>query len=158
MSPALPDFNPAPFIADLIQQDIGVTAGRQMMREAGMRMSNAAFSRMYGQVRDAIGGREGLQSMDYESIPPGEAYSTWTAGRGGQYATFTTTFVRPTGSREVEPVYYFHLTNEPHTPNEAIQAAAGFLTDGDEINPVYGPREIIGSVVTSMTRTVAREG
>lgn len=156
MSPAGGGFNPAPFIANLIQDNIGVTAGRALMREAGMRMSNATFSRMYGQVREAIGGREQLQGLDYEAIPSGEQYSTWTAGQGGQYATFTTTFIRPTGSREVEPAFYFHITNEPHTPQEAIDAAAVFFADGDEINPVYGPREIIGAVVTSVNRTVAK--
>ncbi len=152
----VPGFNAGAFIGNMIENNVGVTAARNAMRAAGMKMSNAAFSSLYGQIREAIGAREGLQGLDYESLPSGETYSTWTAGRGDQYATFVTTWVRPIGERDASPRYFYHLTNEPHTPAEAVRVAQSSLAQAAEAEHGDSDIMIIGSLVTSINRTLGR--
>ena len=150
--------DPAAFLSQLIQQDVSGRAALSQLRDAGMTMGNQAFYSLYGQIRDAVGGRSELQALDYAALPTGADYSTYAAGPGGQYATFVQTYVRPVGGTTVEPRYFIHVTDTPHTPNEAIAMAQQQLIEGEAANPAYGGQVTIGTAVTSVTQTVARTG
>lgn len=150
-------FNGSQFIAQAVREDMSARQAIQVFRDNGVQISNQAFRSMYAEARDAVAGRDAIQALSYDAIPPADAYSTWAAGEADQYATFVTSYVRPVGSRDVEPRYFTHVTAEPHTPGDAADAAAGYLSDiEDDGNPNYPAAVHLFSMVTSMTRTTGR--
>lgn len=142
------------FMAQAANEGLGVVAARNAMRESGISMSNATFSRMYGEIREAIAGRDALQGLDYGAIPPGETYTDWAVGAEGDYATFVTSYVRVPGQSDLEQRFYIYRSDQPHTPQEAIDAAADQYTNTDLTRDSLAGGVYQGSVVTSMTRTV----
>lgn len=148
-----PGLNAGAFMVEAAEQGMGVVEARTAMREAGLQMSNATFSRMYGEVRSTLANRDLVAGLDYGAIPPGDAFSTWTMGEGGQYATFVTSYVRVPGTREVEPRFFTFVTDEPHTPQDAIDAAADHYTNDALTAESMRGGVYQGSVVTSITRT-----
>lgn len=144
--------NAGAFMVQAAEEGLGVVAARDAMRAGGLSMSNATFSRMYGEVRNTIANRDVIAGLDYGAIPPGDAYSTWTMGAGGDYATFVTSYVRAPGQAEVEERFFTFVTSDPHTPQEAIDAAADHYSNDAPMNDTF--KSIYqGSMVTSMTRT-----
>lgn len=146
--------NAGAFMAQAAGEGLGVVEARNLMREAGLHMSNATFSSMYADVRSAIGERDAIQGLNYDAIPGGDAFSTWAAGAEGEFATFVTSYVRPVGTDELERRYYIHTTGAPHTPQEAIDAAQTFYTDVALAADSMARGNYQGSIVTSVTRTV----
>ena len=72
-------------------------------------------------------------------------------GRGGQYATQVTVFIRTKGTGDAGTRQFTYLTDEPHTPGEAEQAAVDEFTD-----PVNaGPYEdvVSGALATNVYTT-----
>lgn len=146
-------FNVGSFIAQAIDEGLSMRAARDLFRAQGMQMANQSFASMYAQVRDAIGEREAIQGIDYEAIPDPAVYGRWSAGRGDQFATFVTSYVRPLGERDVEERFYLHLTDDPHTAADAVRAAERFYTDEALVGDSLQGGVYQGSVVTSMVRT-----
>lgn len=159
MSPAGepgPGFNAGAFMAEAISEGLSARQAIVRFREAGMAMSNQAFRSMYAQVRDVIGRRDVLGALDYSAIPGPEVYGTVTLGQGDRYATYVTSYVRRLGERDLEPRWYTYVTDQPHTPGEAIQAARDWLTDQDLAQDSFSTGVYQGSVVTSMSKTIGR--
>ncbi len=156
------DIGPGPgniggFIRQAITEGLGVTEARNLFRETGVgRMSNAAFGQLYGQVRAAIGQRDVLAGIDYNALPPGDAYTPWAAGRADRYASFVEVQVREIGTREVTSRFHQFVTNAPHTPQEAVDAAMQVVSNGSEDGTTPSGEIVLAGFVTSMTRTVAR--
>lgn len=148
--------SPGAFIVQAVNEGLSMRQAVAGFREAGFEMGNQAFRQMFGEIREAVGNRDVIAGLDYGAIPPADAYSTWAAGDEGQYATFVTSYTRMPGTVEIEPRYYTYVTDEPHTPQEAVDAAAGFYT-GDQGQPGYQQGVYQGSVITSMTRTRRRD-
>lgn len=148
--------NAGAFMAGAIEEGLGVVEARDAMRAAGLSMSNATFSRMYADVRAAIGERDAIQGLNYDAIPGGDQWGEWAAGAAGDFATFVTSYVRRPGSPDVEERYYIHVTGQAHTPQEAIDAAADFYTNDNLTQESMRGGNYQGSIVTSMVRTVGR--
>lgn len=146
-------FNVGSFMAQAVGEDLSMRSAREAFRAAGGRMSNQSFASMYSEVRDAIGGREAIQAIDYSSIPDAGLYGSWASGGEGNYSTFVTSYVRRVGERGLEPRYYTYTTSEPHTPQEAIDAAGSWITDNPDQAAAYGEGVYAGGVVTSMVRS-----
>lgn len=145
------------FIRRAINEGLGVTRARAMFRESELgRMSNAAFGQLYGQVRSALGARDQLAGLDYAAIPDGDVFTPWAAGTPDRYASFVEVFVREVGSRDVTSRFYTHVTSDPHSPQEAVDAAMDVITGGSATGFTPYDEVPIDGVVTSMTRTVAR--
>lgn len=145
------------FIRAAIGEGMGVTQARNALRSSGAgRMGNAEFGQLYGQIRDAVGMRSSVAQLDYDALPPGEAYSTWAAGEAGRYASFVEVYVRPMGARDVTSKWYQHVTTEPHTPQSAIDAAIDVIMGGSQSGLTPSGEVIVGAAVTSITRTVDR--
>lgn len=150
-------FNIGSFLGKAVGEGLSARQAIAEFREAGMQMSNQTFRSLYSSARDALANHDAIAALDYDAIPPGDAFTDWAAGEGGNYATFIESFVRMPGEREVESRFFTHVTSEPHTPQEAIDAAAAIYGDeGDGTGPAYGA-VYHGSVVTSVTRTTPRE-
>lgn len=147
------------FIRRAIGEGMGVTAARNLFRSQGVgRMSNAAFGQMYGQARSALAGRDQVAGLDYATPPPGDAYTPWATGEPNRYATFVEVFVRPTGSRTVESRFYTYVTDQPHSPQAAVEEAQNVIAAGNVAGLTRYGEQVLTAVVTSMTRTVRRAG
>lgn len=146
-------FNAGSFVTQAVNEGLSMRQAISTFRESGGRMSNQAFRSLYGQVRDAIGGREAIQALDYGQVPSADVYGTWGSGEAGRYSTFVTSYVRRAGERELEPRYYTYTTDMPHPPQEAIDAAADWLTTVDVTSDSFGAGSYQTGVVTSMVRS-----
>ena len=146
-------FNVGSFISEAIDSGLSMRRAREQFRAAGMRMSNESFAQLYSEIRDTIGGREVLQGIDYNAIPDADIYGTWAMGEGGRFSTFVTSYVRRIGERNVEQRFYTYTTDQPHSPQEAIDIARDQLTNQDLAADSFGGGIYQGSVVTSMVRT-----
>lgn len=146
--------NAGAFIARAIGEGMGVAESRTLMRSYGLQMSNQTFSNMWGEIRDAIGSRDVIASMDYGSLPSPDAFRTWAAGSQGDYITFVESQVRLPGTDVLETRYYTHRTADPHTPQTAIDAAADFYTANQDVALGYGGGTYLGSYVTSFARAL----
>lgn len=146
-------FNAGAFIAKAIDEGLSQNKAMVAFRAEGMKMGNESFRSMYVEVANAIADRDVIARLDYDALPPGDAYSVWSAGAEGDYATFVTSLTRMPGSVEMEPKYFMHVTADPHTPQEAIDAAAAHYTDDATSTGGTPKGSYMGSVVTSMTRT-----
>lgn len=145
------------FIRQAVGEGLGVTAARNLMRSEGIgAMSNATFGQLYAQIRAAVGDRDVIAALDYNVLPTPDVYSTYSMGPGGQYASFVETFIRPIGEREVTSRWYTYVTDGPHSPQAAVDAAmiAMDVEAGSGFTP-YGD-VVVGSVVSSMARTEPR--
>lgn len=146
-------FNVGTFISGAIDEGLSQRSALRLFREQGMRMADRTFGALWNEIRDTIGGREVLQGIDYSAIPTADVYGTWAAGEGGQFSTFVTSYVRRVGERGVEERFYTYTTDQPHAPQEAIDAARDQYTDEGLASDSFGGGIYQGSVVTSMVRT-----
>lgn len=148
-----PGFSVGGFLSQAVEEGWSARRAIAEFRDAGMRMSNESFRSMYNNARDALANRDVIAGLDYNAIPSHDVFTPWAAGEEGNYATFVESFVRLPGEREVESRFYVHVTADPHTPQDAIDAAAAIYTD--ESLPTGGTPQgsYVGSVVTSVTRT-----
>lgn len=145
------------FIRQAIGEGLSMTATRRTFREAGVgRMSNQAFSQLFGQIREAVGNRDRLARLDYNLIPDADVYSQWAAGTPDRYASFVQVFVREPGTRMVTSRFHQHISSDPHSPQEALDAAMATVSAAAADNGTDFDAVVLDGVVTSMTRTVAR--
>lgn len=153
---AVANFSPGAFISGAIAEGLGVTEARNLFRSYGMQMGNGPFGQLYGQVRAALGDRDVISGLTYDAIPPGEAYTEWAAGTPDQFASFVQTFTREKGSNDVVTHFSTYVTDQPHTPQEAIDWAQADSEQAAAAGGTFSGQVTLASVVTSMTRTVAR--
>ena len=156
LGPLLPDISVSAFVRGLIEEGIGVAEGRDLMRSYGMRMSNQAFSNLYGDVRSIIANRDQLQGLDYNALPSGDVYRPWAAGTPNEYATFVHVQYRLPGSDEVQTVFRTYVTSDPHTPSEAEQYAIAEVENLSGTTGSFAGATVYGATISSMTRTVQR--
>lgn len=145
--------NAGAYAAKAIGEGMSSNQFRAAFRAEGGSMSNQSLRSVYNQARDALAGRDVIAGLDYNAIPPGDAFVDWAAGAEGNYATFVTSLVRMPGERELETRYFIHSTSDPHTPQEAIDAAAAHYTDDSTSDEAYRNASYQGGFITSMTRT-----
>jgi len=150
------NIDPAGFLANLVRGDVSATAALDIFRSNGLSMRTQTFYSLYGEIRDAVGGRSALQGMDYSQLPTGAQYTTYRAGEGGQYATFVQNYTRTVGTNEIQTRHYIHITNQPHTANEALTASASQFAEGGGGPEGPSGSILVGQTVSSMTVTVAR--
>lgn len=147
-----PGLNAGAFIAGAINEGLGVTEARDLMRSYGLSMSNQTFSNLWADIRGAIGERDELAGLDYNRIPDPATFQQWAAGAEGDYITFVQAEVRIPGTDELQPRYYTHRTADPHTPQDAVDAASEFFIDNQDTAIGYGGGTFMGAFVTSVAR------
>lgn len=148
-----PGLNAGAFMAGAIEEGMSARQAITAFREAGLSMGNQSFRNMYAEIRDTIANRDAVAGLQYDALPPGDSYGVWAADAEGGYATFVTSFTRMPGEVEMEQRFYIHTSADPHTPQDAIDAAAAHYTD-DAVGTAGTPQGTYqGSIVTSMTRT-----
>lgn len=139
--------NRAGFIGQLINQGLSANEGLEVLRDLGAGYRRTDFLADWARVSDAIA-RSGEQiALDPTSLPSGSDYAELAMGRGGQYATRVSiglvnmdTGVQGTG-------WYLHVTDDPHTPEDAIEGAMDAFSDDNTTK--Y--RERITSLLAGVT-------
>lgn len=143
--------NPAGFMAYHVSIGSSARGALAEWRELGGTSGDAKWFQMYGQVTDTIMRGENMAGLEPGQLPLASDYGEWSMGQGGQYATqvLVTYTDQETGLRSQSPFTY--VTDEPHTPDEAEQAAMDEY-GADENAEKYG-QTITGAFVTHVWMT-----
>lgn len=144
--------NPAGFIADKLREGTGATRALDEFREAGGEMRRQSWFRLYGQVSDTLARSPESEALDPRALPDSSAYGEWAMGAGGQYASQVNVMFRDVESGVIGTAQYTHISDDPHTPEEAIAAAVDVY--GDEETAGRYEQAILGGVVTNVWQTV----
>lgn len=144
--------NPAGFIADQIRSGVNATNALEGFREAGGGMRRQSWFRLYGEVADSIARSPEAAALDPAAYPDAENYGEWAAGQGGQYATQVNIMIRDRASGVVGSAPYTHITDDPHTPDEAIAAGVDLYSNDDAAQRY--DQQILGGVVTGIWQTI----
>lgn len=145
------------FIRQAIGEGRSLTSTRAAFREAGLgAMSNATFGQLFGQVRAAMGAAGELADIAYDLVPDPNMLTPWAAGTGGKFSSFVEVLVREPGSRDVSSRFHQYVTSDPHSPQEAVDAAMDVITQASMNQGTDFEAVVLDGIVTSMTRTVAR--
>lgn len=148
--------NPAGFIAYNVS--IGTSARQALSdwRDLGGTAGDAAWYRMYGQITDTLLRTEAQAALDPSTLPSASDYGEWAMGQGGQYASQVKVIVTDTETGEQTLLDYTHVTDEPHTIDEAIAYAEADYGDADTLD-AYG-QELQGAFVTHIWTTTPWNG
>jgi hypothetical protein len=143
--------NPAGFIAYNVSIGTSARAALEEWRNLGGTTGDRTWYQLYGQVTDTIMRSPDMAALDPAVLPSGADYGTWAMGQGGQYATqVNVTYIdEDTGLRSSQPFTY--ITDEPHTPEEAEQAAIDEYGADDNASK-YG-QQITGAYTVHVWQT-----
>lgn len=144
--------NRAGFMAKAIQEGLSANETLRLMREGGAGMARQAGLRLYGQVNASLARRGEQIAYPTNALPRGDMMQPWAMGRGGQFATQVEIQVRDRRSGIVSAVQYTHVTDEPHTGDEAIQAGMDLYGDTETQNRYA--QSVEGGVVINRFETV----
>lgn len=144
--------NQAGWIARMLRDGQSANSILRTFQDAGAGMRREYGLNLIRQVRASISDHPELGALEPGALPTAEQYSTWAMGSGGQYATSVTVAFRDveTGLAGVQPFTY--VTDEPHTPEEAAQAAIDTYSEGEETDDYN--RRIMGALPGTMYATV----
>lgn len=145
--------NRAGYVAQLLQEGNSANSILRTLSEAGAGMQRQAGLRLVAQVRDTLQRAPQTVALPGNQLPDASQYGTWAMGRGGQYATNVAVYLQDRETGESIRAFFTHVTNDPHTPEEAANAAIASFTDsgGDDR---YNQR-VAGALPGNMWRTVA---
>lgn len=144
--------NPAGFMASKINEGVSANQALSDFREAGGSFRRQDWLRGYAGVRDTLTSRPEIAGIDPTSVPEAAQYGEWAMGRGGQFATQVQIQVMDRESGIVGSAPFTYITDEPHTPEEAVAAGMDLYTN-DEAAQRYGQR-VMGGLPSAMWQTV----
>lgn len=147
--------NPAGFVAGSIREGMSANESLQAFKDAGGAMRRQTFLRMYGEVTSAIANSPGAMSRDPFAVPSAGDLTPWTMGPGDQYATSVNVLFRDLDTGIVGHRQYLYVTDEPHAPIEAEQAAWDDFGD-PEGEEAYG-QKVIGTMTKNQYVTTRYE-
>lgn len=123
--------NPAGFAAYHLSIGSSAREALAAYRAEGGTTGDAAWYRLYGQVADTLNRTADQAALDPRALPGPSDYSTWAAGSGGKYATQVKVLTIDQETGLASTVEFTHITSDPHTPEEAQQAAIDMYSSGD---------------------------
>lgn len=144
--------NRAGYIGGLIREGFSANKILRTLSESGAGIQRSAGLKLISQVRESLDKAPGIASLPGSSLPSAEQYGTWAMGRGGQYATNVAVYSIDKETGQSIKSFYTHVSNEPHTPEEAAQAGIDLYTNDDAAQR-YGQR-VTGALPGMMWQTV----
>lgn len=144
--------NPAGFMLAKIQEGISANQALADFREAGGAYRRQDWLRGYAGVRDALQMRPEIAGIEPSAIPEAGAFAEWRMGRGGQFATQVQMLVMDRESGIMTIAQYTHITDEPHTPDEAVQAGIDLF--GQPATESRYSQRVMGGLPSGLYRTV----
>lgn len=145
--------NPVGYIAEA--QGLGWSQSETLrtFRADGSSMATETFGRLWNEVGDSIARQSSAAGLNPFEIPDPNAYSTWTMGKGGEFATSVNVLFRDVDTGIVGTKQFLYVTSDPHTPAEAQQAAWDEFSD-PENQEQYG-EVALGTSTRNVYRTLA---
>lgn len=153
MASAIPGAGLVGWIADALSEGISQRATIRTLRDAGFKFGDAKFRSIWGQTRASMGAIEQVQGITGSSLPRDDQYSEWGTLRGRGFATHITYTRREKGITEVQTGSFLHMTNEPHTPDEAFDAMFRTFEEPEDADKKYD-FEVLGGLVTGIYKQV----
>jgi hypothetical protein len=143
--------NPAGFIAYHLSIGTSARGALEEWRDLGGTSGDRKWFSLYGQVEDTLLRTADVAALDPTVLPSAADYGVWSMGQGNQYATqVNVTYIdQETGLRSASP--YTYVTDDPHTPEEAEQAAMDEY-GGDDNADRYG-QTITGAFTVHVWQT-----
>lgn len=123
--------NIAGFVSKAQSEGLSARAGLRQFRDAGGAIRDARWFKSWGEVAASKAGQVDVGGVPLNGLPPREAISPWSAGRPGQYATQVRVVVREEGTDEYSIRQFTHVTQGPHSGQDAIDAAVDTYADGE---------------------------
>jgi hypothetical protein len=145
--------NRAGYIAELVREGYSANKILGTLRDLGAGMQRSAGLKLVSQVRESMDKAPGIAGLRGDQLPSADQYGTWQMGRGGQYATNVAVYSIDKDTGASIKSFYTHVTNEPHTPEEAAQAGIDLYTNDDAAQR-YGQR-VTGALPGMMWQTEA---
>jgi hypothetical protein len=144
--------NRAGYVASMLREGMSANSILQTFKDLGAGMRRANGLKLIGQVRDSMAKASTVEGLRGDQLPDAAQYGTWAMGRGGQFATNVAVYTveRQTGLALTK--FYTHVSNEPHTPEAAAQAAIDTFNDPDAASR-YGTT-VTGALPGMMYHTV----
>lgn len=144
--------NPSGFMASKIMEGVSANQALRDFREAGGAFKRQDWLRGYAATRDTLSSAPQIAGIDPSSVPEAGQYGEWAMGRGGQFATQVQIQVMDRASGIVGTAPFTYVTDEPHTPDEAVAAGIDLYTNDDAAQR-YGQR-VLGGLPSAMWQTV----
>lgn len=124
--------NVAGFVSRAQSEGLSARAGLREFREAGGAIRDARWFKSWGEVAASKAGQVDVGGVPLDHLPPREAISQWSAGRPGQYATQVRVVVREAGTDEFSIRQFTHVTQGPHSGQDAIDTAVDTYASGED--------------------------
>lgn len=124
--------NIAGYVSRLQSEGMGARAGLRAFRDAGGAVRDSRWYNTWGEVAASKAGQVDVGAHPLNSVPSREVLTDWHAGKPGQFATQVRVFVRERAQDEVSIRQFTHVTDSPHTGQEAIDAAIDTFSEGGE--------------------------
>ncbi len=140
--------NRAGFIGRMIQEGMTAGEGLDLLKSYGAGYRRSDFLADWGRVRNALASSADTLSLDPNAIPDSSDLAQLAMGRGGQYATRVSIGIADMDTGVQGTAWYLHVTDEPHSPADAVEAAEAFFADNDNATKY---RERVTSLLPSVT-------
>lgn len=121
--------NRAGFIGQMIQQGMTANEGLDLLRDLGAGYRRTDFLADWARVSDALARTADTLALDPLAFPASGDYAELAMGRGGQYATRVSIGIVNMDTGVQGTGWYLHVTDEPHTPEDAIEGALDAFSD-----------------------------
>lgn len=144
--------NPAGFMSSKIMEGVSANQALRDFRDAGGAFRRQDWLRSYAGVRDTLSRQPDIAGISPSTVPDASQYGEWAMGRGGQFATQVQIHVIDRESGIVGTAPFTFISDEPHTPEDAVEAGIDLYTN-DEAAQRYGQR-VVGGLPSAMWKTV----
>lgn len=153
---SVPWGNPVSYISEA--QGLGWSQSETLrtFRADGASLATQTFGRLWNEVADSLTRQTSAGGLDPFALPDANVYSTWTMGKGDEFATSVNVLFRDNDTGMIGTKQYLYKTADPHTPAEAQMAAWNEFSDPDN-QEQYG-QTALGTSTRNVFRTVAFQG
>lgn len=141
------------FIAALIKEGLGPTAGLRAFREAGGQIRTQTWFRAWGEVVGSLAKHTATGMAPLDRRPTAEEISRWTTARRPGYLYQIEFQVRPRGTAEVWTSWHSVRSDRLLTYGDALAGSLDALaTDLDAYDEI-----VLGGVVTGVFELTPEE-
>jgi hypothetical protein len=121
--------NRAGFISQMINEGYSANEGLELLQSQGAGYRRSDFLADWGRVSDLLARQDVELALDPTALPDASEYGEIAMGRGGQYATRVSIGIVNMDTGVNGTGWYLHVTDEPHTPEDAIEGAMDAFSD-----------------------------
>jgi hypothetical protein len=136
---------PATWALEGVQEGLSARAALRAFRDAGGRVADATWYKVYGEVAAQVSLREGIYNEPQNLRPTGEEIKVWTTTKAKGYVQQVEVLVREQGTGEIISIPFSGMGRTLRSRRAVI--AEALETYSDENAERYG-QTILGAVYT----------